>query len=84
MAREVFEVQRRHTGRVSENAIRRYVRELVEARGLGTRDHPILHRLAAAPLAQLLTLRHAPRSLWPLIRWQLGWPRRFLARRLAR
>ena len=79
-AREVFEVQRRHSGGVSENAIRRYVRELVQDRGLGVDAHPVLHRLVAAPLAQGLTLRYAPRSFGRLVKWQLGWPRRWLAR----
>jgi len=78
LAREVFEVQRRHSDGVSENAIRRYVRELVQERGFGPDSHPILHRLAAAPLAQAFTLRYAPRQFGKLIKWQLDWPFRWL------
>jgi glycosyltransferase involved in cell wall biosynthesis len=81
-ARELFDVQRRATGRVSAGAVRHYVRTLVAARGLPAREHPISHRLVAAPLAQLMTLRYAPRSFGPLVRWQLGWPLRFVRSRV--
>jgi hypothetical protein len=83
-ASEVYDVQRRHTGEVSENAIRRYVRELLKDKGIAAEDHPIGHRLVAAPLAQLLTLRDAPGSYLALLRWQLGWPGRYLRRTRAR